>query len=153
MLEQNIDFQEKYKRLDNLCKDCYNSQDGVSEYIRLMEKSMYEGIRLVKDWELVYKNLKHIRWIRNQLAHEVGTLNSNIVEEEDILFVFGFYKNMLNANDPLSKMRKLKSNQNNNRALTPNYNTPRESQRQPIPRKKHTNILSKLFNKIKNFFR
>ena len=33
MLEQNINFQEKYKSLDNLCKDCYNSQEGVSEYI------------------------------------------------------------------------------------------------------------------------
>ncbi len=153
MLEQNIDFQEKYKRLDKLCKDCYNSQDGVSEYIRLMDKSMYEGIKLVNDWESVYKNLKHIRWIRNQLAHEVGTLDSSIVEEEDILFVFSFYNSMLNANDPLSKMRKLKNNQSNNREPKQNYDAPRESQWQPLPREKHTNFLSRLFNKIKNFFR
>ena len=111
MLEQNINFQEKYKSLDNLCKDCYNSQEGVSEYIRQMEKHMLEGKRLVADWENEYSDLKHVRWIRNQLAHEVGTLNSDIVEEKDSLFLFNFYNKLINTKDALSELRKIKSEQ------------------------------------------
>lgn len=151
MLEQNINFQEKYKSLDNLCKDCYNSQEGVSEYIRQMDKYMLEGKRLVKDWENEYSNLKHVRWIRNQLAHEVGTLNSDIVEENDILFLSNFYNKIINANDALSVLRKIKSEQIKSKHTKVNVNATREKSVQPT--KKEAGFLSKLLNKIKNFLK
>lgn len=151
MLEQNINFQEKYKSLDNLCKDCYNSQEGVSEYIRQMEKHMLEGKRLVADWENEYSDLKHVRWIRNQLAHEVGTLNSDIVEEKDSLFLFNFYNKLINTKDALSELRKIKSEQIKNKHTNDNASAIRETRVQPT--KKEAGFLSKLLNKIKNFLK
>ena len=110
MIEENMNFQELYIRLDALCKDCFNSQEGVSEYIRQMEKDMFEGERIVLNWENIYRKLKHIRWKRNQLAHEVGALNSNIIEEDEILFVSNFYNKIINTEDPLSELRKHRQN-------------------------------------------
>ena len=100
MLTLNLEFQEEYKRLDRLCKE------GVSEYIRQMESTPPYNRRYVFTWEDDYKQLKHIRWVRNQLAHEVGTLNSDICTEYDLDWVQSFYNRIMNGNDPFTVMRK-----------------------------------------------
>ena len=151
MIEENMNFQELYIRLDALCKDCFNSQEGVSEYIRQMEKDMFEGERIVLDWENIYRELKHIRWKRNQLAHEVGALNSNIIEEDEILFVSNFYNKIINTEDPLSELRKHR--QSKNQAATTKVKVSNSANTQLIITKKEPNVLSKLANKIKNFFK
>ena len=92
MLELNITFQEEYKKLDNLCKDCYGSKEGISEYINQMEKNHQSGLRLIPNWDDDYKQLKHSRWIRNQLAHETGTLYLDVCSKNDIEFITIFYK-------------------------------------------------------------
>lgn len=88
MIEKNVEFQEKYKQLDTLCKDIFSSKDGVSVYI--------------SEWENVYKQLKHLRWIRNQLAHEVGAFNSDICSDFDLKWLTDFYDSILNRTDPLA---------------------------------------------------
>ena len=160
MVEQNIYFQELYKKLDNLCKDCYNSQEGVSEYIRQMDKYMSAGERYVEYWNIEYSNLKHIRWIRNQLAHEVGTFNSDIVKDADILFVSSFHEKVLNAEDPLSILRKIYLEQMKNANSKINVNAtqkPRDvnaiQEARMQPTKNEPSFLSKLLNIIKNFFK
>lgn len=72
MLELNIEFQEQYKRLDKLCKDMYSSDEGVSTYIKIMDATPYSEQCTVYNWDTVFKQLKHIRWMRNQLAHEIS---------------------------------------------------------------------------------
>lgn len=153
MIEQNIRFQEAYKRLDNLCKDCYGSQEGVSEYIRQMDRYMFDGETIVPSWKSDYKNLKHIRWVRNQLAHEVGTLNSDIVKDDDLSFVTNFTQKIMNAVDPLSQLRQYRQskNQTKHQVSTQNYNTPSYTHTQPKPAKK--NFLTRLLEKIKNLFK
>jgi hypothetical protein len=151
MVEQNIYFQELYKKLDNLCKDCYDSQEGVSEYIRQMDKCMFDGKRFVQDWEIEYNNLKHVRWVRNQLAHEVGTLNSNIVEEDDIFFVSNFYDKIMNSNDPLSLLRIINFERIRNSTTKTHITTSQNAHMQPS--KKEEGFLSKLLSGIKNFFK
>lgn len=151
MIEENIRFQELYKRLDNLCKDCYNSQEGVSEYIRQMDKYMYEGDRIIEGWETIYNDLKHVRWIRNQLAHEVGTLNSNIVENCDILFVSKFYDKIINTIDPLSLLRKYKQRKYQDSRQSINNSHPTHIQSPLV--KNRSGFLSKLLSKIKKFFK
>lgn len=106
----NIAFQEEYKKLDKLCKECYSSTEGVSEYIRCMENESHCLSKYISSWEYDYKMLKHVRWIRNQLAHEVGSLQSDICKQEDLDFVMNFYKRIINGVDPLTQMRKLKEN-------------------------------------------
>ena len=44
--------------------------------------------------------MKHVRWVRNQLAHEVGAMDAGICEKEDLLFVCEFYQRILKREDP-----------------------------------------------------
>lgn len=106
----NLEFQEAYKRLDKLCRECFDSETGVTEYLRLMELDNALGDRYVITWENDYKNLKHIRWLRNQLSHEVGTLQSDFCSEEDLEFAVNFYERILNGSDPLTKLKKATGN-------------------------------------------
>lgn len=105
MYALNLEFQEEYKRLDCLCKDYLSSAEGVSEYIRQMEKMPWSSRRYVPTWEDDYKKLKHVRWIRNQLAHEVGTLNSDICTEADTDWVQSFHNRIIDGSDPFTVIR------------------------------------------------
>lgn len=100
MIETNIKFQEEYKRLDKLCKDRFASSEGVSTYIREME-NMSDYTYTISKWTTTYRQLKHLRWIRNQLAHEVP-INSDICEPGDIEWLQRFYSEMLQGRDCLS---------------------------------------------------
>lgn len=108
MLDLNIEFLEKYKRLDRLCKDYLSSTEGVSEYIRQMESTPWNNRQYVHTWENDYKQLKRIRWVRNQLSHEVGTFNSEICTEDDLNSVQSFYSRIMNGSDPFTIIRKAK---------------------------------------------
>ncbi len=55
MLDSNIKFQEKYKRLDVLCKDMFSRDVDVSRYIREMENTPFNIKRNVLNWEENYK--------------------------------------------------------------------------------------------------
>ncbi|MDE6302374.1 MAG: hypothetical protein K2M36_02150 [Clostridia bacterium] len=115
MLEWNVKFQEEYKRLDALCKDLFSSKEGISEYIREMENTPYEYRNLVSGWDLCYKQLKHMRWMRNQFAHEVGTLNSDLCTYDDILWIRALYTQILHVCDPLAivgKAQRARTQQN-----------------------------------------
>ena len=111
MIETNIAFQEEYKRLDALCKDIFSSKEGISEYIREMESVPWNERRFISSWETDYKQLKHMRWVRNQLAHEVGTLNAELCNEEDICWLTDFYRQIINLCDPLATLSKFKNEQ------------------------------------------
>lgn len=149
-IKLNITFQEEYKRLDKLCKECFSSLDGVSEYIRQMESSQYSLQRFGVSWKSDYQMLKHIRWIRNQLSHEVGTLQSDICSQEDLDFVTTFYSKIMNCADPLAQMRILKENERK---------TQREKHIDSINKQTKPNepviknsVFSKLLEKIKKIF-
>lgn len=103
----NIDFQEEYKRLDKLCKDCNGSFEGVSEYIRQMENTRHDVKMRIESWENDYKMLKHVRWVRNKLSHEVGTFQSDICMQSDLDFVKDFYNRIMKCVDPLVQARKI----------------------------------------------
>ena len=60
-------FMESYKHLDNLCKDMNGI--GVTGYIKDMEQE-HNGGFYVAGWKNDYMQLKHYRYIRNQIAHE-----------------------------------------------------------------------------------
>lgn len=101
MRELNIEFQEQYKALDKLCKDLFKSQEGVSAYIREMDITPIRLQQKVYNWESIYKGLKYIRWMRNQLAHE-RSINEDFCEVRDIEFIKCFYSDILHYKDPLA---------------------------------------------------
>ncbi len=149
----NITFQEEYKKLDKLCKDCFSSVDGVSEYIRQMEKEQYSLRRFITSWEYDYKMLKHIRWVRNQLSHEIGTLHSDICTQEDLYFVTNFYNEIMKCKDPLAQMRVLKENEEKTHSRKNTTSISKQTeQNTPINKTNKKSIFSKLLEKIKNFF-
>lgn len=92
-------FFEKYKELDSLCKDVLNSNQGVTQYICEMEKTSGRGRYYVHSWDYDYKMLKHVRWVRNNIAHSNG---GSECSENDIKYVKDFYQRIMQQKDPFS---------------------------------------------------
>ena len=98
------EFFEEYKHLDKLCGDMYSCRNGISEYIDQMDIKSYKGSPLIPSWNSDYKMLKHIRWVRNQIAHDSGSYQ--VSEPEDLEFVRNFYDRIFSRQDPLTLLRK-----------------------------------------------
>ena len=105
MRDLNINLMELYKKTDKFLSDAYSSKEGVNKYIETMEKKQQKGMLYVSKWESDYKMLKHVRWIRNQLAHEVS-IDNDVCEQEDYDWLERFYNSLYTANDPISRLRK-----------------------------------------------
>ena len=105
MRDLNIDFMDLYKRVDRFIKEAYSSSEGVSEYIRLMEADFIKGSSKIQGWKRDYDNLKHIRWIRNQLAHEVS-YDSEICSVNEYEWLEEFYERLLSTEDPLAALKR-----------------------------------------------
>ena len=115
MRDLNIDFMDLYKSVDRFIRDAYSSTEGVSEYIRQMEQNDFKGRRYVATWGADYDKLKRLRWIRNQLSHEVG-YDSDICEDADYDWLEVFSQRLYSANDPLSAMNKAENAKRQRRA-------------------------------------
>ena len=98
------EFFEAYKRLDRLCSDIYGCRNGVSQYIEDMERVSYQGRLAIPSWEQAYRTLKHLRWVRNQLAHDSEQLQ--LCEERDIQDTNSFYDDIVLGCDPLTQLRR-----------------------------------------------
>lgn len=101
----NSEFFENYIRIEKFCRDAYGEK-GVSEYLEEMERV---GINN----SAFYKELKHKMWIRNQLAHTPGAMNSHICTQEDVQWTEDFYQKLMKAEDPLALALNRKSAQEN----------------------------------------
>jgi hypothetical protein len=62
-----------------------------------------------------YDKLKRLRWIRNQLSHEVG-YDSDICEDTDYDWLEAFSHRLYSANDPLATMNKAENAERQRRA-------------------------------------
>ena len=94
-----IIFFEEYKKLDNLCKDLLGSNQGVTQYVNEMEQIPFEKSKLVESWQYDYKMLKHIRWIRNNIAHNNEYSGCN---KDDVENIKNFYQQIIEQKDPFS---------------------------------------------------
>ncbi len=70
-----------------------------------MENNAFRGRRYVLTWDDDYIRLKHLRWVRNQLSHEVG-YDSDICEEDDYFWLKEFRDRLFSSTDPLAEMHK-----------------------------------------------
>ena len=96
-----MEFINSYKRLEKLCNEIYDSNHGISAYIddmaRLTSASFY-----VFNWNDDLKQLKHYRWIRNQISHEPNCTEENMCEYGDAQWIDDFYDRIMNQSDPLA---------------------------------------------------
>lgn len=98
-------FIDAYKRLDKLCGEALGSERGVSTYIDAMLGLSY-GASIIEGWDEDLKQLKHYRWVRNQIAHEPGCTEENMCDEGDELWAKQFYLRVMHQTDPLAMYRK-----------------------------------------------
>ena len=104
MTPLDTEFFESYKALDTLCADALGvATGGASAYIEEMEKST-SAARLVPYFDEDYKALKHLRWVRNQLAHEANS--AGMATETDLLQVRDFHDRLLKGQDPLAMLER-----------------------------------------------
>ncbi len=99
MNRSDNEFFENYKCLDKICGEIFGYTNGVSEYIRAMEEE-HGQLDLRSDWVRDYKQLKHVRWVRNQIAHEAA--DERISKDDDTRFVLDFYDRIMRQTDPLA---------------------------------------------------
>lgn len=107
MHSSDIEFFEQYKRLDKLCGEIYSCRGGISAYIDDMESVYAKGLRSVPMWAHDFKMLKHVRWVRNQIAHEGS--DYCVSEGEDVDFIYDFYDRIFDGEDPISQLEKAAS--------------------------------------------
>lgn len=96
-------FLQTYKRLDNLCRDMNGV--GVTGYLEDMEQ-LPDGEYRVPGWKDDYLQLKHYRYLRNRIVHEVNADEEDLCSAADTVWIENFYTRILGTNDPLALYRK-----------------------------------------------
>ncbi len=94
-----------YKQVEAVCVERLSGKYGVTEYITHMENAGNEKAR-VPGWDVAYKKLKHLRWIRTKIAHETGDSECS---KEDYRDLKAFQKLLKRKKDPLSLLQQVKS--------------------------------------------
>lgn len=101
----NYRFFEEFKRLDNLCADLYDSRPGVTAYIDHMEATP-SAVYRVDGWSEDLRQLKHLRHIRNHLAHDRGAFLEENCTQADIDWLSHFYSRIMERSDPIALSRR-----------------------------------------------
>ena len=74
---------------------------GITGYIKDMEQEP-NGDFYVDGWEKDYLQLKHYRYIRNQIAHENYAHESDMCSFKDTVWLDEFYQRIIGQTDPLA---------------------------------------------------
>lgn len=105
-----MSFIDSYKRLEKVCSELYGDNHGLSSYIdEMLGNSM--GSHYVSSWYEDLKQLKHYRWVRNQIVHEPGCSEENMCKFGDAEWLDKFYLRIMSATDPLALYRKARNPQ------------------------------------------
>lgn len=94
-------FINSYKRLEKLCNEIYGVNHGVSAYIDDMVR-LKSASRYVFNWDKDLKQLKHYRWIRNKIVHELNCTEENMCKYGDAQWIDNFYDRIINQSDPIA---------------------------------------------------
>jgi len=144
MRDLNIDFMDLYKRVDKFIKDAYSSSTGVSEYIEQMELNNIKGTFYLSTWKEDYHQLKQMRWIRNQLAHEVE-YDADICSIYEYEWLNEFYKRLFERNDPLAVIYDIDKYKNKAQKIhKPENSIPKVTEKKAAP----IRVLKRLSNEI-----
>ncbi|MCQ2511773.1 MAG: hypothetical protein MJ092_00045 [Lachnospiraceae bacterium] len=97
-------FIEGYKKMNRLCCEIYHSNEGVNDYLREMEKKSY-GASRISGWNDDYKTLKHLRHVRNQIAHDDTEANT-FCTDDDMKKLKDFFRRLDGGKDPLALLKR-----------------------------------------------
>ena len=97
------EYFEEYKSVELICNDIY--ENGVSGYIdEMLEKERY-AVQYEPSWNKKIKVLKHLRWLRNRIAHGGEDYE---VTEQDLQSIRLFHSELLTGKDPLAHLNSYK---------------------------------------------
>lgn len=126
LLDVENRFFTLYKSVDSICRDMFRNEHhyndkgeevfGVSAYISIMERE-YPSIRYqFPNWNDQYKLLKHLRWLRTQIAHSPQTSECS---ESDLSDLTRFYQQLMNQTDILALAYQAKKRRNEANKVSP----------------------------------
>ena len=99
-----IELLEEYKYVDAICRDMFGAEKGVSAYIEQLDETPMTVRYWITEWNDEYRQLKHIRWLRNQIAHSTGTVDCT---QSDLEWLKGFHNRLLTQQDILAKAHRV----------------------------------------------
>ena len=99
-----IELLEEYKYVDAICRDMLGAEKGVSAYIEQLDKTPGTVRYWITEWNDEYRQLKHIRWLRNQIAHSTGSVECS---QADVDWLKGFHNRLLTQQDLLAKAHRV----------------------------------------------
>lgn len=101
---QSIDMEyfSEYKTVERICRDMYG-KDGVKAYIEEMETNNSREKMFISNWENKLRTLKHLKWLRNQIAHDNEVYE---VTKQDLSDIKLFHDELLAQQDPLALLYK-----------------------------------------------
>lgn len=99
-----INILEEFKYVDAICRDMLNADKGVSAYIEQLDTTPLAVRYWITEWNNEYRQLKHIRWLRNQIAHSTGYVECS---QADLDWLKDFHNKLLTQQDLLAKARRI----------------------------------------------
>lgn len=95
-----IELLEEYKYVDAICRDMLGAEKGVTAYIEQLDETPVTVRYWITEWNNEYRQLKHIRWLRNQIAHSTGYVDCT---QSDLDWLKDFHNRLLTQQDLLAK--------------------------------------------------
>ena len=99
-----VELLEEYKYVDKICQEMLGAGKGVTAYIEQLDKTPVTVRYWITEWNDEYRQLKHIRWLRNQIAHSTGTVDCT---QSDLEWLKGFHNRLLTQQDLLAKAHRV----------------------------------------------
>jgi len=99
-----IELLEEYKYMDAICRDMLGVEKGVTAYIEQLDETPVTVRYWITEWNDEYRQLKHIRWLRNQIAHSTGSVECS---QADVDWLMGFHNRLLTQQDLLAKAHRV----------------------------------------------
>ena len=101
---KQIELLEEYKYVDAICRDMLGAEKGVTAYIEQLDETPATVRYWITEWNDEYRQLKHIRWLRNQIAHSTEYVECT---QSDLDWLKGFHNRLLTQQDLLVKARRV----------------------------------------------
>lgn len=105
MNKTNVLFLTEYKKLDDLCKDVLDTEEGINAYIREMELCVGPK-KNIDQWVDDYHNLNKCRHIGNLLERYEATGREPQCTKQDIAWLKKFQQKLAGGADPVEEVRK-----------------------------------------------
>lgn len=99
-----IELLEEYKYVDSICRDMLDTEKGVTAYIEQLDETPMTVRYWITEWNDEYRQLKHIRWLRNQIAHSTENVECT---QSDLDWLKGVHNRLLTQQDLLAKAHRV----------------------------------------------